>query len=64
MNDAQREAVQWADAYTSNAGLPSYSELVEAARRVESDCNKYMPRHRLLAGPIVTLWGLLQRLAA
>ena len=63
MNESQREAIRQADAYTSNAGLPSYSELVEAARRVESDCNKYMPRHRLLAAPIVTLWGLLQRVS-
>lgn len=38
MNDAQREAIATADAHTSNAGLPTYSELV-AVLRLLPDAN-------------------------
>jgi hypothetical protein len=35
MNPAQIEAVANADAHTSNAGLPSYSELLELLREAQ-----------------------------
>lgn len=36
MNALQTEAIAEADAYTSNTGLPSYSELVEALRKLRA----------------------------
>lgn len=35
MNEAQVEAVANADAHTSNAGLPTYSELLEMVKECE-----------------------------
>lgn len=39
MNASQTEAIAQADAYTSNAALPTYSELVEALRASQEHIN-------------------------
>ncbi|RTL34274.1 MAG: hypothetical protein EKK53_26660 [Burkholderiales bacterium] len=36
MNQAQTEAIANANAHTNDAGLPTYSELVEALRRLNT----------------------------
>ena len=38
MNDSQKEAIATADAHTSNAALPTYSELVDALNKLEFAC--------------------------
>lgn len=38
MNEAQVEAIANADAHTSNAGLPTYTELLRELKRIAEAC--------------------------
>ncbi len=61
MNDSQKEAIATADAHTSNVGLPTYSELVEALRKLHSEGQMYMARHRLDRSAMADAAALLAR---
>lgn len=55
MNYIKTEAIATADAYTSDAGLPTYTELVDALREIVDEAG---PRFGLDNGP-----GCVNRMA-
>lgn len=63
LNEVQTEAIATADAYLSNTGLPSYTEVLEALRRLEGYVDTYMPSSRRLGAPVVAAHALLARAA-
>lgn len=62
MNQAQNEAIANADANTSNAALPTYSELVEALRRLTVCYDRYSGTGRRHEPPAVNANALLARI--
>ncbi len=64
MNEAQTEAIANADAHTSNAALPTYSELVEALRRLSDTYDRYSATGRRHQPAAVQATALLNRIPA
>lgn len=62
MNPSQLEAIAKADAYTNNAALPTYSELVEALRRLTVCYDRYSGTGRRYEAPAVIASELLARI--
>jgi hypothetical protein len=62
MTEYQKHAIAEADAQLNNAALPTYSELVETLRRVDSYCDMYMPSNRLHGVPVVLMSSILSRI--
>lgn len=64
MTEAQTEAVAWADAHTSNTGLPTYTELVEALRRLSETYDRYSATGRRHQPAAVQATAILNRIPA
>ena len=64
MNEAQTEAIANADAHTGNAALPTYSELVEALRRLSETYDRYSATGRRHQPAAVQATAILNRIPA